>query len=354
MSKARCHVVIQTAFLGDLFLAIPLLKKLKLKYPADHLVLVCKSGLGEYFLNEKLVDTVLEVKKNSRQSYVEALKSLNTLPIETVFCVHRSIRSQLLCLQIRAVQKIGFKSLLSRFIFNHSVVFQKQWPEALRQLWLMTAVDSQLKSQLMNTDWSQLNTVDPAGALKPVPKEFQGLNSNSALEKMQKRIAIFPGSVWATKKWTESGFREVTNYFIEKGYEVFLMGGADEKDLCEKIKSQIPDAPQVTVKAGQMTIAQSVEFIKSCDVVICNDSAPAHMAASQNVKVVTIFGPTTLQLGFRPWSDAARVVQNNSLTCRPCGKHGHQVCPLGHHHCMTQIGSAAVIQAAVTLLESNH
>ena len=67
--KKQAHVVIQTAFLGDLFLALPLLRQIKNQFSGDHLILVCKNGLGEFFLHQKIVDEVIEIKKNDRDSY---------------------------------------------------------------------------------------------------------------------------------------------------------------------------------------------------------------------------------------------------------------------------------------------
>lgn len=348
MSKVLNHVVIQTAFLGDLFLAIPLLKKLKELFPADQIILVCKAGLGDYFLTEKLVDQVVEVRKNHRESYVAALAKLNSLEVGNLFCVHRSTRSLLLSLQIKAKAKIGFKSLLGYFVFNQRLEYKKSWPEALRQLWILSNSDQDLQKKLLQSDWSVLNKVSAEGYLPQLPTEFAPENNSSI---SAKRLAIFPGSVWATKKWTEVGFSELAAYFVEQGYKVFLMGGPDEKVVCEAIKQRVPNC---IINAGEKTISQSVDFIKTCSLVICNDSAPTHMAASQNVAVLTIFGPTTLNLGFRPWTSNAMVVQNTNLSCRPCGKHGHQKCPLSHHHCMTRISSQAVISAAKAILKVNH
>ena len=348
MSKVLHHVVIQTAFLGDLFLAIPLLKSLKELFPDDHVILVCKTGLGDYFLAEKLVDHVIEVKKNDRESYVIALAKLNILKIGYLFCVHRSIRSLLLSFQINAKTKIGFKSFLGGFVFKHTVHFKKDWPEALRQLWILSAVDPKVQRKLLQGNWAVLNRADNDGNLAKIPAEFCAPHRSLTAEK---QIAIFPGSVWATKKWTEDGFSQVAAHFSSLGYKVFLMGGPDERIICENIKKLVPACE---INAGQKTILESVTFIKSCHLVISNDSAPTHMAASQNIPVLTIYGPTTLNLGFRPWSSNAMVVQNNNLSCRPCGKHGHQKCPLGHHHCMTEISSQAVIRAATALLSSSH
>lgn len=348
MNLVSHQVVVQTAFLGDLFLSIPLLRSIRAAYPNDKIVLICKKGLGDYFLKENFVDVILEVKKNSRSDYSDVKKELNKLKIHNLFCVHRSIRSQLFCWQVKAGCKIGFKSFLAKFIFNKVVEFKNSWPEPFRQLWIMSAVDFILKTEMLQKDWSYLNKSKNNFDMNPLPEKY--LNS-SVKNSTAKKICLFPGSVWATKKWTEIGFCEVGDYFLKQGYEVYLMGGPDEQEICQRIHAKLPLAQ---VLAGQKTIMESIEFIKLCDLVVCNDSAPAHMAASVATDVVAIFGPTTLNLGFRPWTDRVKIVQNKSLNCRPCGKHGHHECPLQHHHCMTEIKASDVIEASLELLKANR
>ncbi len=345
------QVIIQTAFLGDLLLSIPLLKKIKSSYPDDQIILICKKGLGSYFLNQKLVDQVFEVNKNNRSDYQHIVKILNNLNVNNLFCVHRSLRSQLFSWQVKAKVKIGFKSFFSRLIFSKVIFYQPKWPEALRQLWIFSAVDQQLEKELTNRDWSDLNSVNSNGDLNLIPDSFSV--ESKFFEKLapSKRIAVFPGSVWATKKWTVAGYIEVCRHFSSQQYEIFLMGGPDEVDLCQSIHAMVP---ATVVIAGKNSVPESIDFLKSCALVICNDSAPTHMAAHQNIPVVSIFGPTTVDLGFRPWSNQAKIVENTKLNCRPCGKHGHQRCPLVHHHCMTQIHSSEVIKAANVLLKISH
>lgn len=341
----------QTAFLGDLILSIPLLKQIKRKYPNDRLVLVCKAGLGEYFLNEKIVDLVFEIKKNDRTSYQNMITKINLLKVDNLFCIHRSLRSQLTCWKINAKNKIGFQSKIGFFIFNKLVQFQNAWPEALRQLFILSETDSEVKNTLALKEWSYLNKPTHDGVLPPLPGSSI-FNTNAIVKKQSsKKIAIFPGSVWATKQWTENGFVFVANSFINLGYEVFLMGGPSELQLCLAIQKLCAGSQ---VLAGEKSISQSIEFIKTCDLVIANDSAPTHMAAFQNIPVISIFGPTTLEMGFRPWSSNAIIIENNDLDCRPCGKHGHQRCPLGHHKCMKDIEASRVLKAGITLLSASQ
>lgn len=346
----QANVVIQTAFLGDLILSIPLFKRLKETQPKLSLIVVCKKGLGDFLIQEKIADQCIEITKGDKKSYQTALNILEKFEIENIYCVHRSIRSLLFAAQIRAKKKIGFSSFFGFWVFDDQVDFADEWPEVLRIIKILETTDTVIYKSLSNVNWENLNDPNADGVLPSVPDIF-AFKKKYISKVPTKKIALFPGSVWATKKWTEAGFVAVANFFLKEGYTVDLMGGPDEKQLCEQIASA---APQATLWAGRLSIAESVQAIANYDLVICNDSAAAHMASYQCTPVLTIFGPTTLNLGFRPWSNSAIIVENNGLDCRPCGKHGHQKCPLGHHNCMNLIGPQQVIDAALFLISKSY
>lgn len=347
MAKAKAQVVIQTAFLGDLILSIPFLKRVKKNFPHEKLVLICKKGLGDFLIQQKVIDAFFEISKGNRQSYKEACVYLDQYEIGTIFCVHRSVRSLLFAWQLSAKRKIGFSSIIGNFVFDQSFKYEKSWPDAIRKFKLLSFTDQEVARVLEKKDFSSLNQANDEGVMPSVPDLFS-FDVHGAPTKNQKQICLFPGSVWATKRWTEEGFTFVAQKLIESGYQVLLLGGADEKYLCDSIAMKVP---QVQVLAGQLLIQQSIDKVAESALVIANDSAATHMAASQGVPAVTLFGPTTLDLGFRPWSDLSRVVQIN-LGCRPCGAHGHQQCPLGHHHCMKWIKPETVLDQALKLLKN--
>lgn len=339
------NLVIQTAFLGDLILSIPLLKRIKENNPNEMLVLICKKGLSDFLIKEKIIDQAFEVEKNNRDSYKNILKNLKNAQVNNLYCIHKSIRSLLFVSQIKAKNKIGYSSFLGGFVFDQMVRFEEGWPEVMRQLKLLTPNDPELENQLLQEDWSDLNKVDQQGHFEKIPQEFAFSNKKNSIKK--KKIALFPGSVWATKRWTPEGFAEVGNYFLKKGYQVDFMGGPDEAELCQQIAAL---APKSNVLAGKYSIAETIQALDNYDLVVTNDSAPTHMASYKNIPVITIFGPTVLDFGFRPWTDQSAIVQNTYLECRPCGKHGPQVCPLSHHLCMKDIKAQSVIKAAEELL----
>lgn len=347
MEKAQ--VVIQTAFLGDLILSIPFLKRVKQLSPSEKLILVCKKGLGSFLQHQGVIDGFCEITKGDRKSYQEARGHLNQFEITNLFCVHRSVRSLLLASQLNAKNKIGFRSFLGFLFLDESFKYEKTWPDAIRKFRLLGLLDKEVQDALQNKDFSSLNSADENGRMPLIPSlfSFKRLFKGPRLS-MQKQVCIFPGSVWATKRWTEEGFTEVVRGLVERKYKVLLLGGPEERALCESISSKVSG---VEVLAGKLSIQQSIEKVGESDLVIANDSAATHMAALQSTPAITLFGPTTLDLGFRPWSDLARVVQID-LDCRPCGAHGHQQCPLGHHHCMKWIKPETVLAQALLFLQS--
>ncbi len=335
----KTQVVIQTAFIGDVFLSILFFNHLRKIYPDDHIILVCKKGVADFFLQDGLVNQLVEIEKGNRQSYKTALDHIKRQHVvQNVFCLHKSLRSALFSFKIKAENRFGFKVGIGSLFFSKSVTYPKAWPDPIRQLSLLQLVDAELDQLLKSKDWTYLNQMNQA-----IPDQFQFKNKAQTTPKIKsKKVAIFPGSVWATKKWTEEGFSKVAKYLCDQNYKVFLMGGADERDIAERIH-QIE--PRTQIIAGQKQITESIEILKSCDFIVGNDSSSSHMAASVGTPVLSLFGPTTLDLGFRPWINNSAVVENISLDCRPCGKHGHKKCPLGHHKCMKDISAETVIAA---------
>ena len=342
------HVVVQTAFIGDVFLSIPFLKRLKALYPNDKVIFVAKKGVADYLLKLQVIDELVTVNKGDKASYREAVKKINSnKDIANVFCLHRSLRSALFTMQLKAKKKFGFSQGLNFLFFTETVKYLVTLPDAIRQMALLSPVDPKTAEKIEATDWSYLNKSNHDGGFPQIP-EFFSMKSGTHLTNQIKKVALFPGSVWETKKWPVNYYAELCEKLIAEGYNVVLMGGPEEALLCEEIKAKNPKAE---VLAGKMKLVDSIDYLKTCDLIIGNDSSPSHLGASVGTPVMAIFGPTTLDLGFRPWNDHSVVVENRSLPCRPCGLHGHQKCPLGHHKCMKDILPENVFHSAKEILK---
>ena len=89
-------------------------------------------------------------------------------------------------------------------------------------------------------------------------------------------------------------------------------------------------------------MSELLALIDGAALVLCNDSAPVHIAVALGKPVVAIFGPTSPgRTG--PHSRPDSVLQAR-LPCVPCYYRKLSQCPI-QHQCMTDIDAGQVNQA---------
>lgn len=344
-------LVIQTAFLGDLLLGTVLFQRLRVLFPDGEITLVCRKGLGQFILQLGLVDRYFEVEKGRGQSYKSIADTLHADSFDFLLCAHQSFRSALFSRAIRSSEKISFQKWWNFLFFNQRIKWDQSLPEALRQLSLLQNFDSETANKLKHYI-SEKERVPQWAYIQNLNLKLKNQNERDSFKNIQKSIAIFPGSVWETKKWTEQGFKEVAQHFLDQGFKVIFLGSKDEVEICQRIQNQLQfKQDQLVDKSGQLSLLESFEMLSSVNAVITNDSGGQHMASLFQIPTVTIFGPTVTRFGYQAWNPNSLVVENTKVNCRPCGSHGHRVCPIGTHECMKTISSRSVIEATQQLLE---
>lgn len=313
-------------------------------------MLACRPGLKDFFLKAGLADEVIEIDKKSASGRRLAIMTLRARTWDVIFVPHESPRTALWVLTLKASQaKIGFRKWWNRFFFTHRVTKPMHLPDALRQMSLLTPVDFSLAETFGGDEVQALQ--NPITQTSPVDFRTPEIPGWASMQVMAarptpKKIFLAPGSVWATKRWTEKGYASLAQLLVQRGYRVELVGSKDERELCERIAAQVPG---VINHAGNTSLAGLADLLSFGDALVSNDSGAMHAAAASNLPSVVIFGPTTLDLGFRPWSNRSVVVQK-PLKCRPCGKHGAMKCPIGTHECMEAITPGEVLATLENLL----
>lgn len=341
------------------------MKKCRDQWPSHKLALVCRKGFGDFFLKTHLVDQVFEIEKGNAKSYSDIVEHLRYADVDQLISPHESLRTALFCSQIKAKHKIAFHKNWNFVVYSKRLKKNIQLPDAMRQLSLLASEDPGLEKHLSNyiendrpymlQDYGRLPAPPPWASMtlrnkilgitdiySDLQRRFDLVNFDNG-----KAVLLFPGSVWATKRWTEEGFITVGNKLKAQGYDVYVMGGPGEESLAEKVSAAIPESISL---AGKTKIIESAQLIARAALVIGNDSASTHLAAVCETPLIALFGPTVLEFGYRPWSADSYVIQNNNIGCRPCGKHGHKVCPIKTHACMKDISEKEVLHTANFIL----
>jgi ADP-heptose:LPS heptosyltransferase len=81
-----------------------------------------------------------------------------------------------------------------------------------------------------------------------------------------------------------------------------------------------------------LSVREMVDVLGRADLLLCNDSGPAHIAAGCGRPVIAIFGPSDPDW-FRPWGGESRAVLRDICDWRPC----FDYCKFSEPHCMTRL-----------------
>lgn len=336
-------LVVQTAFLGDIVLTTPLLVELKRLDPSGH-VTVLTTPLGRAILDgHPAVDVVVTHDKKGADrgplGVLRAARALRRERCDAAIAAQRSSRTGLLVRASGAARRIGFEGAAGRFAYTDRV----PWDGARHAVYRYLALAGPLGGDAERADPTPVLAVR-----RTAHEKVEALLAGAGIGSSDAILAIAPGSIWGTKRWMPEGFAEVARAAASLGLTPVLIGAPDEAHLCREIAARAGSG--TLVLAGTTGPADLVALLARARALVVNDSGPGHVASAVGTPVVAVFGPTVPAFGYTPFGERNRIVEHESMPCRPCDRHGPQVCPLGHHRCMTEIPSARVLAALAEVL----
>ena len=155
-------------------------------------------------------------------------------------------------------------------------------------------------------------------------------------------VVVHPGSSAASRRYPPDRFGQAAGRIAQlSGAQIVFAGGADDVDACTVAQSAM-GMPSVSL-AGQLSLGELAALIADAQVVVCNNSGPAHLAAAAGTPTVVLYALTNPQ--HTPWRVATRVL-NREVPCRDCLR---SVCPEGHHACLLGVAADDVAEAALEL-----
>ena len=331
-------VVVQTAFLGDVILTLPLCSAIRTMLPDADVVLVTTPAAAEFVKGLGIVDQVVAFDKRGRHrslaSQSSLARSLAGPGRTSVLVPHKSLRTALFVRSIGAEKVVTYHDAMTRWFASDVVSYPQHEHDAQRHLSLLRPLLG------LHQPLPQVSEILPI-ALGEDDAPLQCMPW--ATQDGSPRIVLAPATVWPTKQWPLSHMRALAQQLIQAGMHVAVIGDASVRGCMDGIEG-------VCDLSGQTTLRQAATIIGLADCVVANDSAPVHLASLQGVGVVAIFGPTVPEFGFGPLGERARVVQRTDVGCRPCSAHGGAACPLGTHDCMNGIDVETVFRTIQSIL----
>lgn len=330
LRSPRTIVVAQLAFIGDMVFSTPLLRALVQRWPEAFLVVVGRPGAVEVLEDFPGLGERIAYDKEGSDAGPGGIwrlsRVLRGLRPDWFLGVSRSGRTALLGLLSGSSLRAGFSGGWRSWAYTHPIPrddAERTFPE--RPLALLEALGFPANPQPLELGVSMPRRKAAGEALRQAGWQGEPL------------LAIAPGAHFPTKRWPERHVARFLDLVLGGGlFRPALYGGPEEEALIDRLLSgrpQVLDRRGIGIRGVAAELTWAAAFVGG-------DSGPAHIARALGTPAVILHGPTDP----RPLADSRPYPGISlGLPCQPCSPRGHEVCPLGHHACLEEMGPERVL-----------
>jgi lipopolysaccharide heptosyltransferase I len=360
-------LLIKPSAVGDVIHTLPVLAKLRRRYPAARIDWVLTPAIAELVGHHPALSNVVLFDRGALArdwcdwlaGLWHMLEDLWRTRYDLVLDLHGQFRSAVLTMATHAPVRIGFdrphlgpRSPLDRQLIDNA--YRHGWTGTREGAWLAYTHRIPLPRSDVHAIDRYLSLV-PILGLDDSPVDFQvpiPLASESYIDTVLSRYGVrsqsfavvVPGTIWPTKHWHLEGFAAVARYLRGTGRAVVLAGSTNERERCRAVAQR---AAGVLDLSGQTTLSELAALIRRAELCVTNDSGSMHLTVALNRPVVSIFGPTD-EIWIGPYRRPEAVVSVQK-ECAPCYFRQLSDCP-HNHACMRDVTPGMVIECIERVL----
>lgn len=275
--------------LGDEILFLPAIISVKKEFPASEITLALEKRSSSITSLTNVIDNTLYADIKGKNKYFELLKLLFKIwngKYDTVISSGSNKFISIFLFLTFIKQRYGYNTgKLSQILLTKAVDLNKNQYAALMYHDLVEPLTT-IKTELPILSIQKKPIIPNSVLIHP------GVSKLSIQKGMIKTI---PDKEWA----------KVIEGLAEKGKQVFLLGGPEDKNCIETIQKLVSPDKYENMFGKTKNLVELAELISSAEVFLCSDSAPLHIAAALGVKTYAIFGST---------DDKKLIPQNGTVT----------------------------------------
>mgnify|MGYP000095720927 FL=1 len=262
--------------LGDVVLAIPLIRALQKQWPNCKITWITSSAVYPLLQGLEDVEFLVIQKPKSLSDYLSLRKLFKNYQFDVLLAAQASLRTNLIYPFINAKRKIGFDNGRARDL--HSFFVKEQIAPADEHL----AQGFMGFAKLLGLEGSELNwhlyvgDEDKAWA--------------KTLRSQPKMVAINAAASKAERTWSAKNYADfIDAAFAKYQCQVVLTGGPakNEVDLAEQIQ-QLAKTP-IENLVGKTSHKQIAALLGEVDCLIAPDTGPAHIAVAMHTPVIGLY-----------------------------------------------------------------
>ena len=335
------HIVVTFLMhLGDLILITPFLQVLRRHAVGSDITLVVDTKLADVVCYNPNIDHLCCIDKKGKDDSIGALwrigRSLHGEHPDILINLHPNERTSFLATAVQAKNFVGMSHFLARPFMDTYTRLDRR---TLHAADMYMDVLAQLGIEDRANEGLQIFTC-PEWETRAA-----GFLSQAGLAKGQPLIGFNIGSAVPQKRWPPVRFAAVADHFSSQGYRTAFFGGPMDRDMVNEAVSYMKSKPIICT--GEFSLGELAAAIRRCSLFITNDSGPMHVAVSQQVPLVALYGPSNPKF-YGPYTEKAIVLE--SMKDYEIGKSMKQIIREGKYKGISVIKTEQVIDAAKELL----
>jgi heptosyltransferase II len=349
LNLKNLHRVVVRApnWVGDAVMAVPALRELRRVLRQAHITLVARPGTADIFIDADFVDEVMIYDRAGLGSTWSQVREWRQRKFDLALLFQNAFEAAAMAFLSGTPARIGYDTDRRGFLLTHSLplpAWKDQRHESFYYLNIVAELERLMSGQTRSDATEPRFDLYVSEDRKRQAVQF--LNEQGARPGYPLTV-LCPGSINSrAKRWPAERYAELADRLAGTGANVALIGSAAELDVSNQVCEHARHRP--IVLTGQTTVAEATAIISIADVLITNDTGPAHIGAALRTPTLVIFGPTN-PLTTYPLSDTAEIIRR-APDCAPCMLRD---CPIDHR-CMTAITPADVFERAAALISQRR
>ena len=274
--KSIC--LLRLSAIGDVCHAVAMVQAIQKQWPSTKITWIMGKIEAQLLHDLPNVEVIVFDKSTGFSGMKAIWKQLKNRRFDALLHMQLALRASLLTLGIKAKQRVGF---------NFKRAKEGQW------LFTNKKIKDVSSNHVLDSffEFAYFLGIDKTTPTWNIPLSLDDINFAKQLTDNNKPVfVISPAASKDERNWLTESYAEVADHAVQQGFQVVLCGSpaAREVTLCAEIEKQMQE--EVTNLVGKTSLKKLTAVIKEAKLVLAPDSGPAHIATTQGVPVIGLYG----------------------------------------------------------------
>ena len=280
-SRIKNILVIALFRIGDTIVSVPTFRAIKDNFPRSRLTVFTDTYVEDIFERIPYVDKIVTYSSSSFFKQKKLIRYLSNKGFDLAvdLTCDYTFKGALLAYLSKATYRIGYGTCGRGFLFN----------KIARRKSKKTHIIEELLAIVESIDVSTKDKSLAISASDESKREITGILSDNNIGTQDILIGIHPGAYYKTQCWPAENFAAVARKITtEYPFKLALIGAKKEEFFIRKINDEIRGRAVVFL---DKPLRELIAVIERCDLLLCNNSGPLHIAVAVGTPTVSLIGP---------------------------------------------------------------